>query len=119
MLCEKCGKNDATVHYTETVNGKTTKYVLCHDCAEQMKKESGFFSSGGFEDAISEMFSDMFSPFMQRSARQRGDSMLTEEKKCPVCGATLHNISRERKVGCPECYRTFKTVLAYSFERIH
>lgn len=119
MLCEKCGKNEATVYYTETVNGKTTKYMLCHDCAEEMKSKSGIFPTGGFGGLMSEMFSDMFAPFSTKVGRLRGDVPSADEKKCPVCGATMSDIAHERKVGCPECYRTFKSELAYTIERVH
>ena len=34
MLCDKCGKNNAEVFYKENINGKETKYSLCHECGE-------------------------------------------------------------------------------------
>ena len=33
MLCEKCGKNSATVMYTQIVNGKKSSLNLCSQCA--------------------------------------------------------------------------------------
>ena len=33
MLCEKCGKNPATFHYTEVVNGVKSEHHLCAECA--------------------------------------------------------------------------------------
>ena len=38
MLCEKCGKNEATYYYHENVNGKTRTYRLCGDCAKKMEE---------------------------------------------------------------------------------
>jgi len=37
MICDKCKKNTAQVYYTENINGKETKYALCHECAAEMK----------------------------------------------------------------------------------
>ena len=34
MKCEKCGKNEATMYYKETVNGVTREMHLCPECAQ-------------------------------------------------------------------------------------
>ena len=39
MLCEKCKKNEANVHISKNINGKTTDLHLCEGCA----RESGEF----------------------------------------------------------------------------
>jgi len=36
MKCEKCNENEANFFYSSTVNGQTTSYRLCADCAEKM-----------------------------------------------------------------------------------
>ena len=33
MLCEICGENEATFHYSEVVNGNRTEHHLCSECA--------------------------------------------------------------------------------------
>ena len=33
MLCEICGENEATFHYSEVVNGNKTEHHLCSECA--------------------------------------------------------------------------------------
>ena len=35
MLCQSCGKKEATFHYTSNENGKVTELHLCHDCAAE------------------------------------------------------------------------------------
>ena len=35
MKCEKCGKNEATMYYKETVNGVTRELHLCPECAQK------------------------------------------------------------------------------------
>ena len=37
MKCEKCGKNEATMYYKETINGVTREMHLCPDCATDRK----------------------------------------------------------------------------------
>lgn len=34
MKCQHCGKNEATVYYRSTVNGRTTEVHLCPQCAQ-------------------------------------------------------------------------------------
>lgn len=47
MLCQACGKKEATFHYTSNENGKITEMHLCHDCA----KKNGYYdeSIGNFD----------------------------------------------------------------------
>lgn len=114
MLCEKCGKNEATVHYSEIINGKKTTYTLCAKCAEEMG--IGASPLGGFDahSLLSGFFGDVFSD------KQIGRKTTpAPEKRCPVCSASLHEIAKEGKVGCSECYRTFRDELRSTIRRIH
>lgn len=36
MLCTKCGKNEATVYFSQNINGNKTEYNLCPQCAREM-----------------------------------------------------------------------------------
>ncbi len=36
MKCERCGRNDATMHYRRVVNGYETEAHLCADCARAL-----------------------------------------------------------------------------------
>ncbi len=42
MLCTKCGKNEANVYFSQTINGKKTEYNLCSECAKEMDINSYF-----------------------------------------------------------------------------
>jgi protein arginine kinase activator len=35
MLCEKCKKNEANVHISKNINGRTTDLHLCESCARE------------------------------------------------------------------------------------
>lgn len=116
MLCEKCGKNEATVHYSEIINGKKTTYTLCDECAEEMGigHLADPFDSFSAQSLLSGFFGDAFG-----SAPARERQRLQSEKRCPVCGATLREIAEAGKVGCAECYRTFRDELRSTIRRIH
>lgn len=107
MLCEKCGKNEAVYNYSENINGKKKTLFLCRDCAPS---ESALGSS-----ILSSLFGAVSTDHIYNRQR-RSD---TDEKKCPVCGIGLYEIGKTGKVGCAECYRTFRSELSSAIKRIH
>jgi len=44
MKCEKCGRYDATCHYTSNINGKVTEQHLCGECAGEFDMGRSFFA---------------------------------------------------------------------------
>ena len=116
MICEKCGKNEATIHYSEIINGKKRSYALCRDCADEMGVGDIPTPSFGFgtDSLLSTFFGDMFPTLTQDRRRTQ-----TPERRCPVCGASLSDIASDGKVGCSECYRTFREELMPTIRRIH
>lgn len=124
MLCERCGKKEATFYYKESVNGTVKTYRLCADCAAAMQK-SGELQTGAGEDPISKMMNilagddffggeDLFGKLIgtpQKSV-ERG-------KTCPLCGGTFHDFVKNGKAGCPRCYETFEAELLPSIQRLH
>ena len=53
MLCEKCGKNEASVKIVQIENNKKTELHLCRDCAQDYP---GFSPSFDLESILSSMF---------------------------------------------------------------
>ena len=37
MKCQNCNKNNATVRYTQIINGKKTEMNLCENCSNELK----------------------------------------------------------------------------------
>jgi len=98
MLCNECGKNDATVHVTHIVNGKKTENHLCEECAK--KNQSLFNSSFSMENLFSAMLNNAFS----------GATYLPT-KGCSKCGMTYEQFRNIGKFGCSDCIETFKPKL--------
>ncbi|MBQ8641506.1 MAG: UvrB/UvrC motif-containing protein [Clostridia bacterium] len=125
MLCEKCGKKEATCYYRENVNGTVKSYRLCPECAAGLQK-SGEIQTGGFgEDPIAKMMSffsgddffggdDLFGKLMGSPQR-----MPEKGKTCALCGGTFQDMVKSGKAGCPRCYETFAAELTPSIQRIH
>ncbi len=120
MLCEKCGKNEATVYIKNVVNGKTTEMHLCGECANEqglLKTAvnpfygmSNFFQD--FENAFQGFFPGLTSPAASGRSLPNGTT-------CPVCGASAQDIARTGRAGCADCYSVFDYVLGPAIKRIH
>ena len=102
MLCSECGKNNATVFYQQTINGKSTELSLCHECASKM----GIGVGGSLFDGFFKI------PSVVRS-KPLGD------KVCSLCASNENTFIKDGKVSCPECYNTFRDELASPIKRIH
>ncbi len=125
MLCERCGKEEATVPVIKIVGGEFTVMHLCSKCAEEitgeMKKEiESLFPS--FPDLLSKMFSDFpsfhsefFAPFEEKAVRPPE----VEEIKCPKCGLSYSDFKKTFQLGCSQCYETFREQLEPMLRRIH
>ena len=96
MLCEKCGKNNATVMYTQIVNGKKSSLNLCSQC-----------SSG-------ESLFDNFGSLLSFGARPE-----SSVSACPLCGMTLSEFTRKGRMGCGKCYDTFRRQAKNMLQKIH
>ena len=118
MLCERCKKNEATVHYREIMNGKEKKYLLCADCAKELEKSGEISLSAPqfFGESEGSLFNSMFGSLF---APARGERALSEAKKCPLCGATFGELVNEGKVGCAKCYDVFGQELERTISGIH
>ena len=106
MLCQKCGKNNATTHIKTVINGKVTEQSLCGYCAA--KQGYTGFSAG----PISNILASMLGQTIQVSAGISSHS-------CGCCGATFADVAETGKVGCAECYREFGAELLPYLKRIH
>ena len=107
MLCEACKQSQATVHLTEIVNDQMTELHLCEGCANQ--KGAQVESHFGLADLLSGL-------------ADFGKTQEPEEipaKACPSCGMTYDDFRKVGRLGCAECYLTFKRSLGGLLKRIH
>jgi len=107
MLCDICGKNEATVHLTEIINNEVTKLHLCEECAKQKASE------------MEEHFglADILAGLADFGGQLESDEMT--KLKCLNCGFTYMDFKKIGRFGCGECYDAFKKNLAPLLKRIH
>ncbi len=109
MLCNICNKNPATVHLTEIIDGKMSELHICEECAH--KKSQAMEQQFGLSDLLAGM-ADFDKP-------HDSTSVLAASVKCPSCGLTYADFKKIGRLGCGECYNTFKKYLGPLLKRIH
>lgn len=102
MMCQSCGQNTATTHIKTVINGQLTETHLCSQCAAKQGHMLGEWN--GFGSLLGGLLTG---------------TPETREKRCPGCGASFRQISQSGKIGCAECYDTFRSQLIPVIERIH
>ncbi len=105
MMCENCGKNPATTHLKTVLNGVVEEKHLCSYCAAN----SGYGNVGGL--SLTNMLASMFGESVSRGK--------PISKRCECCGASFSDIAQSGRVGCSECYTTFRNELLPSLNRLH
>ena len=110
MLCQICGKNPATVHFTEIMNGKMTELHVCEGCAEEKGLQADA-SKSKFD--IAEKFTDLINSAMSTDDERVG------HVQCPRCGLLYSAFKETGRLGCAECYSSFQFQLRPLLRRIH
>lgn len=106
MICQACGKRTATTHIKTIVNGKLTQYHLCSECAKE-KGYGNLFGSWNLD------FGNMLGGLIG------GNQVKEDVLRCKKCGASFSEIAKTGKLGCAECYTTFRRQLLPVIQRIH
>ncbi|MDD3374595.1 MAG: UvrB/UvrC motif-containing protein [Candidatus Omnitrophica bacterium] len=107
MQCDACGKKKATVHLTEIIDGQMAEMHICEDCAKErsVQMEQQF----GLADLLAGL-SDF------------GKQIKAEEKvklQCPNCSLSYDDFRKFGRLGCSECYSSFRSHLTSLLKKIH
>lgn len=109
MLCDRCKKNEATIHIETIHDGKRVKTNLCSECARREEEQHGALAALGFNLAEA-LFHSMHD---HANAPEKTEKSAPDDgKSCPVCNWTLEKIkSGNGRLGCPHCYETFTELI--------
>jgi protein arginine kinase activator len=107
MLCDICGKNQATVHLTEIIDEQMTELHLCEECARE--KGAQMEQHFGLADLLAGL-ADFGKQF------EMGKE---SDLKCAACGLSYLDFKKIGRLGCSECYQYFKELLSPLLKRIH
>jgi len=105
MLCQRCKKQQATVHLTEIINNEKRERHLCEDCA----REEGVVLKAQIN------LQDVLSGMLEAHQAAGEEAGLT----CPDCGMTYGEFRSQGRLGCPHDYEIFAEPLQEVLEKVH
>jgi protein arginine kinase activator len=109
MLCEKCQKKQASVHFSHLVNNQIVQEVhLCQDCASEISPLPAKIGPD-----LPELLMTLMEPIVGRMIKEMGST------KCPSCGISYADFKKLGRFGCAEDYEVFKTGIEQLIEKIH
>jgi protein arginine kinase activator len=112
MKCNVCGQKEANVKIVKVINGEKTVIHLCEDCAKNHGDLT--FNQQGFN--LSNLISDFFSSSF---STPQFNALQNNELKCSKCGLSWRGFQEHSRLGCSECYNTFKDQLLPLIRRMH
>lgn len=123
MLCDICNINEATIHVQELKNGQKKTLNICSSCASEhslTEKEINGFN-------LAEVLYNISSQMMKNSGEGMGEPSLLNPDfssdnitnlQCQ-CGWDTVKFRETGRLGCPECYKTFATLLKDALKTMH
>lgn len=108
MLCEKCKEREATIFYTEIINGVKSEHSLCSECAKDMEF--------GDEMPFAELLSGILGAYAGAEMEKRQDAM--EQVICPTCKLTYREFIKKGIFGCEDCYAIFEPLIRENIKKI-
>jgi len=108
MQCDICGKKKATVHLTEIVDEQMSEMHLCEECARN--KSTHMEQQFGLGDLLAGL-----SDVGKSSSKADDKSALV----CTACGLNYEDFRKFGRLGCGQCYTSFKEHLEGLLRKIH
>lgn len=115
IVCQSCGQNPATIHYTNIgEDDERIELNFCEACAAAQ----GISSEGSFPDKLAgalaggmvgEMVGGMAGAMASAMAESLEEAQRTTlDLSCPHCGITFAEFRRKGRLGCPMDYEEFR-----------
>jgi protein arginine kinase activator len=115
MKCERCHQREATIHLSQTTQGKTIEQNLCEDCAHELGIDANY------ESVFGDIFSQSMlggSIFNTTGGIPAFGKPATRNLVCSHCGQTYDDFRKTGLFGCSHCYEAFADRLDPVFRRV-
>lgn len=116
MICEKCKKNDATVHITKIINGVKQEYNLCDVCASKIN-EMNFVDVNKINIGNTFTVQDLLGGIIDY-VNQSTKNTANYVPACKNCGMSYAEFKKTGLMGCSECYSSFSSSLTPIIKRV-
>lgn len=109
MMCDNCKLNEATIHYTEVINGVRKEHHLCQDCMQELGGDSEM------EFPLSKLIRGILSAHLAGVEQGAAASL---QLSCDKCGMTYEEFMKLGKFGCAECYNVFGPMIVDNIKKL-
>lgn len=113
MLCQICHKNPATLHIEEAVETKKSTLHLCSDCAKVLQADADTGDNLKLAAIAYQIATDKLKTL------STGPPPNVPTQTCSTCATTLAEYHSTGRLGCPDCYKSFRGYLQPILERMH
>ena len=109
MMCDICGKNEATIHSEEITEKGSVKIHLCADC----------LAKNPMTGALA------FSALIFLGGEKKSNPGAKDETSspppasCSSCGWDSTQLKHTGRMGCPECYDSFREIIEPALTTMH
>jgi protein arginine kinase activator len=110
MLCESCGERNATVKYTQMIDGELSRFRLCEKCAAE---KGAAASIAPIADSLMSILMGLLDEGGELESSE------AEGQTCAACGLSYAQFRRDGLLGCGVCYESFADELRPLLSRIH
>lgn len=107
MLCERCKKNEASIHLSEMIKDHRSEVHLCEVCAREVGLNTKITS---FSLSLPEMLTFLDIDDV---------SEYSDGIRCGRCGMDIAAYKRDGRLGCSQCYSDLKAILEPVLAGIH
>lgn len=118
MLCQSCGKTNATVFTTSITDDEVVKRALCEPCYEAEGHGLPFIEGKIAQAEPVEKIAKIDLDLVKATVGGDLDDAVLQ-KACPHCGMTLAEFRKHRVVGCSHDYEVFGEELRELLRRLH
>jgi len=105
MFCDRCKKNQSTIHLTEIIKDDRSEAHLCETCAKDIGLNTKL---SNFSLSVTDMLSFLDVNEINTTDINIGDS----NRICKTCGYTFIDFKKTGRVGCQDCYSYLSDLLA-------
>lgn len=105
MICQRCKKQNATIHLTEILHNEKRERHLCEDCAREE----------GVAVKAQANLQDILSGMIEAHDTAGREANIT----CPDCGITYAEFRNQGRLGCPHDYEVFAEPLKEVLLKVH
>ena len=118
MLCQKCHKNEATIHVQKIEDGHVKSLHLCQACASEHSMDDSGLQGFNLAEVLFDIAGKVADAVNSDSPEEEASGPVSEPV-CPHCGWTLQKFRKTGYLGCPACYQAFDAQISGMLKNIH